>query len=1062
MRDEISFRSLQVKNSINNDGTEENQDEKLNLIVNGKFQEMDEDFLKEKKDSSISNLSSNININNIPSNNQNKNDSKKNKVKENIKEYFKKNKQLNKKDFDSFLSFIGLRDIWSDEEEQMILWESIISKAKNKDNIDYDAVLDGINELFEDDDDEVEEIVDKKSIFLEKMDNSYLDVSTNENCIDEYLNSIKDNIELLFGIKFINEIFLKNCLNNNNINRNTHYSINTINTLKVNSSMMANGINVDLDKSDIEGDNEEIKMDSNKSEKKTIINTNDIFNEINTKYRFIMISKEELNNYFNNLNKNNTNNMRRSISSNNLILKNEKKQEYSLDKELINYVSAMIELKLESKIKSDNNENNDIINENDSNKNIDNEDIKEKENNEIKNENILEQFFKLDIIISDCYEAIINNNSNKDLMNLIKIFNENYVRAKKKILYDNIKNIILNNKKNLEIINDMKEKLESKNNINESQNINKSKFLVEPNDENNYLKQQIENLKERNEYLQKENSELKENISKNFNEISLKNNKIKISKLNLSNNALSNNINFLTQRNIKHNRYKTVGDDNLLNNIINQNNLKNSNTLTGHNLTNESDSNINNSNNINNYSNNINNISNIKSVLQYNKTGTNSFLDFNIDEITNSRLDIFSEENNTMNDKFLFETTQLGNETNIDKPGTPTLTPRSNILDNKDTENSFDDQKKFSLNDDTNIHIRNRSRISDINYDHKNYNKNLNIENNKRHSYDKTNEKNMIIKKSLNLNNFNKNKFSFGGGFINTVLNENNFNFKYERKNNCDFKYLCFNKKVSKLLMYNNEKLKSNEIFSEQIFYILNGNKKKKGLLLITSQCFYILDDSPDINCVLRISHKLLSSISIPKENFNHLLISFNEGCFIIIEIYRRIYLLNYLKDLYLYNKYKKINVYYCDSFNIKLANNHSFIYEFKNNKDIIFTPNFENAQKVGFLQIYKENFFSAYFTEKLIVLCSIGLIVFSKSDVSLPKLIIPLIGTSIKIMNSNTNEKLHCFRIKTINNETFIFGSNKVKEVNDWVIELKYYQKVYESKMNEVMANFVVHLNNN
>ena len=84
------------------------------------------------------------------------------------------------------------------------------------------------------------------------------------------------------------------------------------------------------------------------------------------------------------------------------------------------------------------------------------------------------------------------------------------------------------------------------------------------------------------------------------------------------------------------------------------------------------------------------------------------------------------------------------------------------------------------------------------------------------------------------------------------------------------------------------------------------------------------------------------------------------------------------------------------------------------------------------------------------------------KSDVSLPKLIIPLIGTSIKIMNFNTNEKLHCFRIKTINNETFIFGSNKVKEVNDWVIELKYYQKVYESKMNEVMANFVVHLNNN
>ena len=1057
MRDEISFRSLMVKS--NNEIEEDNLNGKIINNQNEKYPENYENFFLNKQKSNISNVSSSNLNNNSIINLQNKSDSKVNKVKIKIKEYFEKNNQLNKKDFNSFLSFIGLSDIWSGD-EQMFLWETITSKVKRQDNFNYEETLSSICEFFEDDEEE-EEIIDKKSPYFDKINNSYLDVSANENCIDEYLSSIKDNIKLLFGIKFINEIFLKHNNNSNNNNNNGHGSINTINTLHVNNSL-ANGINYDLDKSDVEGENE---IENNKFEKKTIINLNDIMNEIKNKYRFILITYEELNNYLNNLKKN----LRKSESiSNNIVLKNDKKQEISLDKELINYVSAMIELKLDSKIKNediknikaDNEEidsskdlvkNNGIID-----KEIDNRynnDVKDnnnkiegkkiifdKEKDEISYDQVLKEFNLIDIMISDCYGTIANLNRNKDLINLIKIYNEHYIMIRKKILYNRINKLILENKIYLE---EKQKREESK--INEININSNKKILVDPDDENDYLRQQNKNLKERNDYLLKENQELKENISKNITDVSSSNNNIMINKINFQNTNIqgnSNNNNFYTFINQKHFRNKTEGDENiLLNNIKNQNILKN-NLNNNNNLVNNSGLIIESDQNIN--SNNTNN----KIVIPFTKTNTNSFNDCNIEEIVNSHSEMFSIiGNNTsmLNDKFLFETTELGNGQNLENTGTLVITPKSNIFDIKDDNNS-------SFN---NIFTPS-SKISDINSDSVIYGKKSDK---KKKNIKKNNilfEKDLIMKekKYLNVNDFNNNKFTFGEDNINGVID---LKYKLERKSNYDFKYLSQNRKISKLLSNNYEKLKSSDIFSDQVNFILNGNKKKKGILLITSQNFYILDENNDMNCELRIDHKLLSYISIPEENFNHLLLFFNENCFIIIEIYRRIDLLNYLKDLYIINKYKKIDIYFCDSFNIKI-NNHSFLYEFKNNKDIILTPNFENAQKMGFLKKYKENIFSGYFSEKLVVLCCIGLVVFSKSNISIPKLVIPVIGSSIKPMTAETNERLFCFKLKTINNEIFLFGSNKNREINDWIQELKNYQKLYETKMKDIMSNFIIH----
>ena len=1007
MRDEFSFRSLKIKTDILEEKPEGNLDSKKNA----------------SKSTSINNFSNE------------KSASKKDKVKSRIKEYFEKENQLIKEDFDSFLSFIGLKDIWSTEDEQKFLWESIINKAKDKDNIDYEATLEGICELFEYEEDDLLDIKKEDADFIEKNEEDDSDlfndlINTNENCIDEYLNGIQNNTRLIFGIKFVNDFFLKKyIINNSNINKsNMINSINTINTNKVNDNEIENGINNESNKSNNVNIEEEIEVTqlTNKLNKKIFINIDDILNEIKTKYRFIMINKEELNNYFNNLVKNNIFGSRKSITSCCIIIKNDKLQEYCLDKELLTYVNTMLKksiIKEEKEKKLDENKEND--------ENIINAEY------EYDNEQIIEKLKQFDYAISDIFE-IISLNRDNEIKNLLKIYNYNYIIPQKKYLYKKLDEIIKENKNNEKSKLDETESQLNINQINNSNNNNnnQSKIIMVPNDENDYLKQQINNLKERNEYLLKENKELKKNLPNDKNEIILKNSKIKINKLNIpksntynsSGNSNLNSKNYISSREQQHFRNKTVGDENSIFNMLNQKSNSNGphchtnrNPLISLNLNKLNKGNSNSNNNSNN--NLLNETNNGKSINAGNKTNS---VDYNGEEFTNSKMDLFSiNGNNNIKEKFLLETTEFGNE-----PSTPTLTPRSKVFE----DNSF------CLGDEHNLRIG--SKISAILSSRE-------CNNSKENNNDSNNK----------LINFNKKKkMSFG---INTELYNNesddNCNDLVGNKYRYDFKYLSLNKKINKLLLHNNENLNSYEIFSDQINYILNGEKKQKGILLITSQCFYILDESTEMNCILRISHQLLSSLSIAKNNFNHLLIQFNEGSFIIIEIFSRIHLLHYLKELYYEYNYKKININFCNSFIIKLKNNLVYTYELKNRKDIIMTPNFENAQKIGILHKYQENFFSAYFDEKIVVLTSIGLIVFDKTYFNKPQIIIPIIGSAIKSIVATDKKKLYCFKIKTINNETFIFGSNNKKEINDWMKELNAYKDLYESRMNNIIDDFVI-----
>ena len=71
-----------------------------------------------------------------------------------IKEYFSKNKSLEKNNFNKFIEYIGLSEIWSTEEEQSFFWENLVQNTKNKNEIDYNTVLSGVNAYFEEEEDD--------------------------------------------------------------------------------------------------------------------------------------------------------------------------------------------------------------------------------------------------------------------------------------------------------------------------------------------------------------------------------------------------------------------------------------------------------------------------------------------------------------------------------------------------------------------------------------------------------------------------------------------------------------------------------------------------------------------------------------------------------------------------------------------------------------------------------------------------------------------------------------------------------------------------------------------
>ena len=56
--------------------------------------------------------------------------------------------------------------------------------------------------------------------------------------------------------------------------------------------------------------------------------------------------------------------------------------------------------------------------------------------------------------------------------------------------------------------------------------------------------------------------------------------------------------------------------------------------------------------------------------------------------------------------------------------------------------------------------------------------------------------------------------------------------------------------------------------------------------------------------------------------------------------------------------------------------------------------PNFENAQKLGYIDKYNKGFFTSRFKEKFVVLTDIGLLYFDDPNDKKPEMLIPIFGS--------------------------------------------------------------------
>jgi hypothetical protein len=479
-------------------------------------------------------------------------------------------------------------------------------------------------------------------------------------------------------------------------------------------------------------------------------------------------------------------------------------------------------------------------------------------------------------------------------------------------------------------------------------------------------------------------------------------------------------------------------------------------------------------------------------LIQQNKniTGLNKSIYSSVDgcvnneDVTNSRIDLFSNKGNMNKEQFLLDTTGLYTEALEDDDKTANNNKIKNNLrfinrDEISKKNTKDPRKSYN-----NI-IDIFSENNDFDYediDDTFYNGKIHSSNNfflKKKTMDDNyiNTSDFLLGEDENFKNSDLNIFqslksidncynTFAYGPLNARsmskisqiygLEDNNYiNMNRAINNFYDYKYLSNSNKVKKILALNNEKINLHEFFTEEIYSYFCKAKKEKCVLIITSHSFYFLK-ADSLECVFRTNLKLLESLTISSNNFNLLLVSFKGGKDIIIESLQRIQILIFIKRVLLKrNLDNQIKVSSSNKFCLRKSNGKKeTILTFKN-KMFNLTPNFENAQKVGLLLKYQETMFSARFNEKLVALCSIGLVYFS-DNCKVPKEIIPLIGTAIKpIIVMQGSDKIYCLKFTTINEEKYIFGSLIKRELLDWKKEISYFIKMYNIQMKSINPNF-------
>ena len=408
---------------------------------------------------------------------------------------------------------------------------------------------------------------------------------------------------------------------------------------------------------------------------------------------------------------------------------------------------------------------------------------------------------------------------------------------------------------------------------------------------------------------------------------------------------------------------------------------------------------------------------------------------------------------------------------------------------NNNNDNMIQNNKDLNLVSDNNIEIKGNNQKNKINNLEINSGNNINIEKGEKQNNLEINNNNQFNIEDKNIaksNSFEmvndfiniekdpkdkKNSFSISSNNSSIINNSKNSNLSKSlqlkpvsnntiethgmqitkaqkaeiENNNYDYYSLFHEDYVLNKLKELGDNANEKNIYSDQIYLLIGGRKLEKRLILLTPSHLYIIEPK-EPQFVLIMDKAEINKIAISNQNLNILIFIRNKCENVILLTLRRMDLLYFLKEHYHHSK-KPIRFIYEDSFKILVKGKESIL----SVKDKIFTTlsNFDGAIKIGYLQKMSPLFFKT-FSERLVVLTSIGLIVFN-DPTKPPERLYPIIGSKISKALGTKYKRPNCFEILTPSGETKVFSAYKERELNSWIEEFNKVKKDFTNKMKKL-----------
>ena len=438
-----------------------------------------------------------------------------------------------------------------------------------------------------------------------------------------------------------------------------------------------------------------------------------------------------------------------------------------------------------------------------------------------------------------------------------------------------------------------------------------------------------------------------------------------------------------------------------------------------------------------------------------NLEGNNEAKNENNNKINENKLEINSnsiniENKNDNNNKINENKLEISNNTiNIDKN------------DNNNSNKIMEINKNDAFNVEGNNKNNKKIEMFGINKNSINIEKN-NLEEDKKESQGEINRKRTVIDtvvdskvSATNILGINDNNTEIKGRKRNNtskIQKNSNIDFQAEKSgskkdieeienNNYDYCSLFHEAYVTSKLHEKHDNANEKNIYSDQVFLLSTDKKKlEKKLILLTPSNIYIIDErNATFNNI--ISKDEINKFAISNRNLNILAILKNQEIIILLTL-RRMDLLFYLRENYRKSQ-RTIGISYLDKFKMNIKGKETEL----SVTDKIFSTfsNFDGAIKIGYL--LKLSHFLKIFEQRLVVLTSIGLIIFDEPNKP-PERLYPIIGSKVEKVLGNKYKRSNCFEITTLAGEVKVFSAYKERELTSWLEEFAKVQKDFENKM--------------